>query len=124
MDLKSVSCGNCGAPLQVPGAVRFLNCNHCGSSLEIKHTNSVTYCEMISQIDERTERIEQKLEIMELERELEQLDQRWQTTRERLMVSDKNGHKKVPTTGSAMVGATVSTIFGLVFMGGGLSSGE
>lgn len=124
MELKSLSCGNCGAPLQVPDAVRFLNCNHCGSSLEIKHTDSVTYCEKIAQIDERTVRIEQKLEILELERELEQLDQRWQTTRERLMVSDKNGHKSIPTIGSAMVAATLSTIFGLVFMGGGLSSGE
>ena len=124
MELKSVSCGNCGAPLQVPGAVRFLTCNHCGSSLEIKHTDSVTYSEKIAQIDERTERLEQKLEILELERELDQIDSRWQATREKLMVSNKDGGKRVPTTGGALIGVTVSTIFGLVFVGGGLSSGN
>ena len=124
MELKSVSCGNCGAPLQVPEAVRFLTCNHCGSSLEIKSTDSVTYSEQIAQIDERTERIEQKLEVLELERELDQLDSRWQTTRETLMVSNKDGHKRVPTKTNATIGAFISTIFGLLFVGGGLSSGN
>ena len=72
MELQPVACANCGAPLSVPGEVRFVTCNHCNSTLEIRRTESVTYSEKIAQIDVRTERIESQLESMRLERELEE----------------------------------------------------
>ncbi len=115
MELKAVACGNCGAPLQVPDAVRFLNCNHCASSLEIKHTESVTYSEQIAQIDERTERIEQKLEVLELQSELARLDSAWQVTREKLMVTNKRGHKSIPSKVGAVIGGVIAVLFGILF---------
>ncbi len=115
MELKAVACGNCGAPLQVPDAVRFLSCNHCGSSLEIKHTDSVTYSEKIAQIDERTERIEQKLEVLELESELDRLDRSWQVTRETLLVTNKHGRKSIPSKAGAVFGGVIAVVVGIVF---------
>ncbi len=77
MELNAIVCVKCGAPLQVPHEVRFVTCRHCGVCLEIKQTESVVYATQIAQIDQRTERIEQQLEQMNLRRELELLDSDW-----------------------------------------------
>ena len=76
MKLQPVVCANCGAPLAVPGEARFVTCNHCDSTLEISHTESVTYSKIMTQIDIRTERIESQLESMRLERELEERERK------------------------------------------------
>lgn len=86
---------------QIPDAACFVTCNHCGSSLEIKQTADVIYSEKIAQIDERTGRIEQQLQRLQLENELTALDLAWEKSRQQFMVSDKHGNKHVPTKSEA-----------------------
>ena len=113
MELKSVGCGNCGAALQIPDVARFVTCNHCGSALEIKHTPDVIYSEKIAQIDERTGRLEQQLQVLQLQNELTALDLAWEKSRQQFMVSGKHGNKHVPTRSGAWTTAGIGGGFGL-----------
>ena len=78
MELESITCGACGAPLQTPDNARFVTCNFCHANLVIHRETSVTYSEKIADIDERTRRMADDLkelrsesDLAKLERELE-----------------------------------------------------
>jgi DNA-directed RNA polymerase subunit RPC12/RpoP len=51
MQLESITCNHCGAPLDVPDAANFVKCNHCDSRLAIKRTQSTTYTEELAGLD-------------------------------------------------------------------------
>ena len=57
MELETLSCNNCGAPLEVPPGANFVTCAHCGSRLAIKRTDNASYTEVLDQIGQRTERM-------------------------------------------------------------------
>ena len=52
---EGITCGNCGAPLQVPPGVRFITCNHCHTSLAVHRSETATYTEKLDEIDARTQ---------------------------------------------------------------------
>ena len=39
MKLFSLNCNKCGAPLDVPGKVRFLTCQYCSAKLSVQRTS-------------------------------------------------------------------------------------
>ena len=47
MELISVSCNHCGAPLEVPPGANYVTCAHCGSRLAVKRTGSAVYTELL-----------------------------------------------------------------------------
>lgn len=110
MALVSVSCGHCGAPLDVAAGVRFLTCNYCGSRLEVHRTDSSTYTAALETIEEHASQMARELGTIRLQNELEQLDRQWAMERESLMVHGKDGSPREPTGGAA------GMIAGLVFL--------
>lgn len=74
METHSVRCNHCGAPLQVADSTRFVTCQFCQSSLEVKRTDSSIFTEEVAKIAENTGKMAGSLEIITLQNELERLD--------------------------------------------------
>jgi hypothetical protein len=74
METLSVRCNHCGAPLQVSDATRFVTCQFCQSSLEVKRTESSIFTEEVAKIAENTGKMAESLEVIALQNELERLD--------------------------------------------------
>ena len=104
MEMLSLTCNNCGAPINVPEDANFVTCSHCGSRLEIKHTDTASYTKVLERIDDRTEHMSEDLQAIKLQNELEQVDREWQMERERYLVRNKNGSTSTPDGGNIAVG--------------------
>ncbi|WP_395732654.1 hypothetical protein [Prosthecobacter sp.] len=106
MDTLSVRCNHCGAPLQVSDATRFVTCQFCHSSLEVKRTESSIFTEEVARIAENTGKMAETLEVIALQNEIEKLD------RERGLATSLDA-KKAAAAGSA--GKIMGTMFGVFF---------
>lgn len=115
MDVISVTCNHCGAPLEVAESVRFVTCRYCKSSLEIKRTASAVYTEVLERIDERTEKMAEDLAAIRRQNELEALDREWAMRRETLLVRSKNGSISEPSAGVGVVASIGAAIFGVIW---------
>lgn len=79
-ELLSLVCNHCGAPLQPPASARFITCEHCGSTLEIKSEGGAAFTAVIERVEalgQRADQLTEKLEIVELNNELEELYRQW-----------------------------------------------
>ena len=112
VNLQSVSCGNCGASLNLPDNVAFVTCRHCGSALKVQHTASVAFTEVLQTLKDQSSRIAQNTEAIQLQNEISVLDQEWESQSAGLMIHGKHGQISVPERGSAIVGGVVVAIFG------------
>jgi DNA-directed RNA polymerase subunit RPC12/RpoP len=132
MELITIACNNCGAPLRVPHSANYVTCNHCGSQLAVKRNENVTYTEKIKEIDERTKQIDERTEDMQeelgrlrIDNELARIERDWEREKESYMITDKHGHKRIPTTTGSVFGGIVIVVFGIIWtamasqMGGG-----
>jgi hypothetical protein len=119
----SLTCNHCGAPLDVPEETRFATCAHCGSRLEIHRTGSAAYTQVLDQIDRRTRNIEQEIEALRLQQELEQLDRDWERQRAELLDRDRRGRTSPPDTAGAIIGPFVMCVFGAIWIATSASSG-
>jgi F0F1-type ATP synthase assembly protein I len=99
--------------LRVPADARFVTCNHCSAHLAVKHNDSVTFTEQLSEINERTERIEEDLAELRSRQEVEDIDREWEHEREQYMVTNKHGHRSVPTSAGSAIGGVVVVVFGI-----------
>ncbi len=113
MELTTVSCNSCGAPLSIPSDARFVTCNHCSAQLSVRHNESVTFTEQLGEISERTERIEEDLAELKSRQEVEDIDREWEREREAYMVTNKHGHRRVPTSAGSAIGGLVVVVFGI-----------
>jgi hypothetical protein len=104
METLSVRCNHCGAPLQVAGNTRFVTCQFCQSSLEVKRTDSSVFTEEVAKIAENTGRMAESLEVITIQNEIEKLDR-------------ETGHHQVtaPTQKAGLVGGLMGTTFGIFF---------
>jgi hypothetical protein len=91
VEVTSISCNKCGAPLDVPPGANFATCGHCGSRLAIHRSGSAAYTEVLEQIDQRTAAMWEDMETIRLQNELEQIDREWLIERERYRISGRNG---------------------------------
>jgi LSD1 subclass zinc finger protein len=119
MELSSISCGNCGAPLHIPPSARFITCNQCQSQLAVKHSESVTWTEKLEQLDARTERIEEELSHLRYQNELANLDRQWEREREKYMVTDKHGRRREPSVAASIVGGVLAVGMGVFLLATG-----
>jgi len=106
METLSVRCNHCGAPLQVSDATRFVTCQFCHSSLEVKRTDSSIFTEEVAKVAENTGKMAESLEVIALQNEIEKLD-REQSLDHML------DPKKAAAAGSA--GKIIGTMFGVFF---------
>ena len=103
MNLQAVSCGNCGASLNLPDGVAFVTCRHCGSALRVQHTESVAFTEVLETLKEQSSRIAQNTEAIQIQNEISLLDQEWSSQSAGLMVQGKDGRSSVPGRDSVTV---------------------
>ncbi len=117
MTVESLTCNNCGAPLDVPANANFATCSHCGSQLAIKRTDSATYTEVLEQINTNMGHMSQDLDAIRAQNELEEVDREWQMESEQYMVQGRYGRRSLPNSGGGVVGAV---IVGLLVVGFGV----
>ena len=116
MELLSLACGHCGAPLEVPDGTRYATCGYCSSKLEVRRSGGAIYTEVLEAIQKRTAEIAGEVEILKLQNQLERIDREWQAEREKCMIRGKNGSVSEPTTiGAAFLGI-FCLIVGVVFL--------
>ncbi len=111
--LLGVTCNHCGAPLSVPGEMRFVSCTYCGTRLEVHRSGGAAYTQVLGSIDQRTERIEHDVAELKIRERVDQLDREWMIEREKFMARDKNGNMSVPNARRALGGSIVMAIFGV-----------
>lgn len=138
MELETLSCNNCGVPIDVPTGTNFVNCGYCKSRLAIKKTASSSYTEVLDKIGEHTEKIRANtaqiatdlssikvhsdvgLRERKLQRDLERLDREWSSSQ--VAFRDKSG--QLPNSSRAsmiLVGSGVVMAIGVLgaFSGSG-----
>jgi DNA-directed RNA polymerase subunit RPC12/RpoP len=115
MPVESVSCNNCGAPLEVSASTNYVTCGHCGSRLAIKRTASAVYTELLEKLDQKTDVMARQLAELRYHAELERLDREWEQQRRGFLTKDKHGNLHEPTTAGAVLGGVVMIGFGLFF---------
>jgi uncharacterized Zn finger protein (UPF0148 family) len=114
VELTSVTCNHCGAPLEVQPGTRFLTCAHCGSRLEVHRSGGALYTEVLEAIDQRTQRIADDVDAIRRQNEVERLDREWMMRREQSLTRDKHGNASAPGSGVAMlIGSVVVAAFGV-----------
>jgi DNA-directed RNA polymerase subunit RPC12/RpoP len=107
----TVRCAECAAPLSPPSTARFITCQHCGTSLEIKREGGAVFADVVARLD----RVEDKVDSLHAHHELARLDREWEAERETLLVRNKDGRTSVPTRGTALGAGAVAVIGGVLF---------
>ena len=122
MEMISVCCNHCGAPLKVGENARFVTCSFCNTQLEVKRSDSAVFTEEITRLADNTKQMAGSLEIIELQNEIERLDREWSAGNP--VSFNKHGQPTTPTSsGGAVFGLMFSIFFALVaFSMAGISS--
>jgi LSD1 subclass zinc finger protein len=115
---SSVVCNHCGAALDVPPGTRFVTCSYCGRKLQIHHTGSAIYTEVLDSIDQRTQQMAADIQDLKRQNELEALDREWTQQREQYLVRSRHGNTSEPSAFGSVVGAIMAAVFGIFWIGG------
>jgi DNA-directed RNA polymerase subunit RPC12/RpoP len=115
MELTSVRCNHCGAPLEVGAQTRFVTCQFCNSQLEVKHTGSAAFTEVVQEIAGHTKQMASNLKVIELQNDLERLDREWDGQKMQYYVRGKNGTYSRPSRMIGVIMAVMMISFGLFF---------
>ncbi len=97
METESLSCNNCGAPLEVPASANFVTCGYCRSRLAVRRTESAHYTELLERLEQYTGYLADRAEYLRLRDEVEMLDAEWRHARRRHLVRRLNGTLQAPT---------------------------
>jgi len=124
VSVEELRCNNCGAPLQVPRSANFITCNHCHTQLAVRREGTASYTEALEQVSRQTEALTEQVRYLTYQNELAALDRQWETERQRYMIKDKHGNRRVPGEASSIIGGSLMGIMGLVFLGISASAGE
>ena len=114
MNLVTVRCNECGAPLETSDSVRYLTCNHCGSQLSVQRTASSIFTEKLEAIEERTEAIAGSIDVIRVQNDIAQLDREWVMEREKHLVHGKRGTHE-PGPGN-VIGSAMGLVVGLMIL--------
>ena len=104
MQLETLSCNNCGAPIDVPLAANYVSCTHCGSRLAIKRTETAHYTEVLERLEEldvRTQDMEAEVQRLRIHNALKTLDEEWEAQREPFTWQTKDGSLYEPSVAGA-----------------------
>ncbi|MAG93808.1 MAG: hypothetical protein CMJ48_08680 [Planctomycetaceae bacterium] len=123
MNLETLTCNSCGAPLEVPESANFVTCNHCSTRLAIRRTDSTSFTEELEQLSGQTEELAEQVRVLTRQNQVTELDRNWDRQKERYMVTNKHGVKRLPTETGALFGGIVGGVIGIVAVGFGASGG-
>jgi len=116
MKITRTCCQGCGADLRIDESIRFATCNYCGANLEIIHDETTTHSKLLEEIGRKTDKISRKVEILELESDIDQIDRAWEQYREKVSTRDEQGRLIDPENGSIIAGCLLGFFFGVVFV--------
>ena len=117
MNLLSVRCNHCGAPLEVAESARYVTCQFCNSQLSVQRTGTAVSTEVLGEIAQNTERMAENLEIIRIQNDITALDREWEMEREKYMIRGENGAVTEPGSGVATIFFSVIAIcFGVFWM--------
>ncbi len=74
MDLISIACDRCGAPLRVPSHSNFVTCRHCQTQLAIRHNDNSAWTEQLDRIDRQTRKISKQVALLRQKTQQERLN--------------------------------------------------
>jgi len=115
VQIESLNCNHCGAPLEVSQSANFVKCNHCGSQLVIRRSGSATVTETVEQLAETTENLAAQVSKLTKQNEVEALDRQWEREKEAFMVTGKHGVKRLPSKAGAIVGGCIVGVVGVIW---------
>jgi hypothetical protein len=115
MELESVSCDHCGAPLEVPPSANYVTCAHCDRQLRIHRTETARYTEVLEALAKRTDELSDHVAQLRLQNEIAALDRAWDHEKETYMVTGKHGHRSLPTKTGSVIGGVFLVIFGCIW---------
>lgn len=81
MPAVPLSCGQCGAPLDVPESVRFVTCAFCSTRLELVHEGNAHYTVALANLGEKVADLAGEVKLQRLLHELDQIDRDWDAGR-------------------------------------------
>jgi LSD1 subclass zinc finger protein len=114
VQLETIACNQCGAPLSVPEAAKFVRCNHCAASLAVRRNESVTYTEVVEKLVEHTSKLAEQVAHLRYQAEIARIDREWDRERTRRLVHHKHGPPTEPSRGQAILGGGVAIVFGIM----------
>jgi len=115
MNVESLNCNHCGAPLQVPESAKYVKCNHCASQLVIRRGDSATFTETVDRLSQTTENLSEQVTKLTKQNELELLEKRWAGQRESFMIPDKHGNRHLPDEGTSLLAGVGIVVFGCIW---------
>lgn len=114
MNIVTLRCNECGAPLEVAEGARYVTCTHCNSQLSIQRTSSAVFTEKLDQISAKTDAMADNLDIIRIQNDIAMLDREWAAERETYLIAGKDGAKHEPGTGS-LIGGIIAACIGLAW---------
>lgn len=118
MELVSLSCGECGASLDLPEKARFVTCTYCKAKLVVKREGGAAFTELqqaIEEVGDRAEALEREVGalkkanlVRELDDEMQEIERDWEERRRSLMTKAKDGELVVPTKSAAYMMAVAA----------------
>lgn len=89
--IEKLCCNSCGGPLEVPEGTRYLNCNHYGHSLAVKHSETATFTEAVEQLTEVAEDLTEDIASVKINQEIYELHRSWESEQGNLKISFMGG---------------------------------
>jgi hypothetical protein len=117
MNVLSLTCNHCGAPLQVEEGTRYLTCRFCSSQLEVQHSENAFYTKVLQVLDQRTSEMAKDLDVIKRQNQLEQLERDWQREREDYLVRGQNGTTTIPSAAGSLIGMAIGIAIGVLWVG-------
>jgi len=74
MELESLNCDHCGAPLEISLTANYVKCNHCGSQLAVRRSATATFTEKVEQLAETTEQLAEQVSDLTRQSKLTELE--------------------------------------------------
>jgi DNA-directed RNA polymerase subunit RPC12/RpoP len=116
MELLSVRCNHCGAPLQIPADARFVTCTYCQSELTVQRNEGTICTEVLQRIEQKTDRMADNLDVIRIQGDIELLDREWQMKRETMLIRDRRGKLVEPGGTSPLAGCAIAIFAAPLFM--------
>ena len=123
MKITKVCCQGCGADLQIDESIRFVTCNYCHAQLEVVHDTSVTHTRQLDKIERTTDGLAKKVNIIELQNDVEHLDREWESFRTKVLVRGPDGQLVEPSTAEFFGMGIMAVIAGLGIIGFAIAGG-
>ncbi len=116
MKVTKVCCQGCGADLELDEFIRYVTCNYCNARLEVVHDATVTHTKQLDKIERTTDDLAKKLQVIELQNDIEHLDREWEKFRDAALTRDEKGQICEPSGGGSIIAVIVGIGFGIFWI--------